>query len=49
MLKKPQLADEDKILATPSLSKVLPQPVHKIFGDLSDRENLLSELDLLYE
>ncbi|NJN23464.1 MAG: circadian clock protein KaiB [Acaryochloridaceae cyanobacterium RL_2_7] len=45
----PQLAEEDKILATPTLSKVLPPPVRKIIGDLSDRERVLIGLDLLYE
>ena len=49
VLKNPQLAEEDKILATPTLAKVLPLPVRKIIGDLSDREEVLIGLDLLYE
>ena len=49
VLKNPQLAEEDKILATPTLAKVLPPPVRKIIGDLSDRERVLIGLDLLYE
>jgi circadian clock protein KaiB len=49
VLKNPQLAEEDKILATPTLSKVLPLPIRKIIGDLSDREKVLIGLDLLYE
>jgi circadian clock protein KaiB len=49
VLKNPQLAEEDKILATPTLSKILPPPVRKIIGDLSDRERVLIGLDLLYE
>jgi circadian clock protein KaiB len=49
VLKNPQLAEEDKILATPTLSKVLPPPVRKIIGDLSDRDQVLIGLDLLYE
>ncbi len=49
VLKNPHLAEEDKILATPTLSKILPPPVHKIIGDLSDRERVLIGLDLLYE
>jgi circadian clock protein KaiB len=49
VLKNPQLAEEDKILATPTLSRVLPPPVRKIIGDLSDREKVLIGLDLLYE
>lgn len=49
VLKNPQLAEEDKILATPTLSKILPPPVRKVIGDLSDREKVLIGLDLLYE
>ncbi len=45
----PQLAEEDKILATPTLSKILPPPVRRIIGDLSDREKVLIGLDLLYD
>ncbi|MDT7946052.1 circadian clock protein KaiB [Synechococcus sp. O70.2] len=47
VLKSPQLAEEDKILATPTLTKVLPPPVRKIIGDLSNREKVLIGLDLL--
>jgi circadian clock protein KaiB len=49
VIKNPQLAEEDKILATPTLAKILPPPVRKIIGDLSDRERVLIGLDLLYE
>ncbi|NJN60607.1 MAG: circadian clock protein KaiB [Coleofasciculaceae cyanobacterium RL_1_1] len=49
VLKNPQLAEEDKILATPTLAKILPPPVRKIIGDLSNREKVLIGLDLLYE
>ncbi len=49
VLKNPQLAEEDNILAIPTLTKVLPPPVRKIIGDLSDREKVLIGLDLLYE
>jgi circadian clock protein KaiB len=31
------------------LAKILPPPVRKIIGDLSDRERVLIGLDLLYE
>lgn len=47
VLKSPQLAEEDKILATPTLSKIFPRPVCKIIGDLSDREKVLIGLNLL--
>ena len=49
VLKHPQLAEEDKILATPTLARVLPHPVRKIIGDLSDREKILIGLDLTVE
>ncbi|MCL6755437.1 hypothetical protein KBT16_32430 [Nostoc sp. CCCryo 231-06] len=37
------------LMTTPTLSKILPPPVRKIIGDLSDRERVLIGLDLLYE
>ena len=49
MLKNPQLAEDDKILATPTLTKALPLPVRKIIGDLSDKEKVLLGLDLTIE
>ena len=49
VLKNPELAEEDKILATPTLTKILPPPVRKIIGDLSDKEKVLLGLDLTLE
>ena len=49
ILKNPQLAEEDKILATPALVRVLPPPVRKIIGDLSDKEKVLLGLDFTTE
>ena len=49
VIKNPHLAEEDKILAIPTLSKVLPLPVRRIIGDLSDREKVLVGLNLFYE
>jgi circadian clock protein KaiB len=46
VLKNPALAEADKILATPTLAKVLPAPVQRIIGDLSDKERVLIGLDL---
>jgi len=43
----PKLAEEDKILAIPTLIRIQPQPVRKIIGDLSDIENVLHGLNLL--
>lgn len=49
VLKRPQLAEEDKILATPTVMKVSPPPARKIIGDLSDKEKVLSGLGLTVE
>lgn len=46
VLEHPQLAEDEKILATPALVKKLPQPVRRAIGDLSDREKVLLGLDL---
>lgn len=46
VLENPKLAEEDKILATPTLTRILPPPVRKIIGDLSDKERVLLGLDL---
>jgi circadian clock protein KaiB len=46
LLKNPQLAKGDQILAVPTLVRKLPQPVRKIIGDLSNTERVLVGLDL---
>lgn len=46
VLDNPQLAEDDKILATPTLIKTLPPPLRRIVGDLSDAEKVLLGLDL---
>lgn len=46
LLKKPQLAGGDQILAVPTLVRRLPTPMRKIIGDLSNRDRLLIGLDL---
>ena len=40
VLELPGLADEDKVIATPTLIKVVPPPVRRIVGDLSDLEQV---------
>ena len=45
--KAPELAEEDKIIATPTLVKALPSPLRKIIGDLSDKEKVLFGLDVM--
>ena len=46
VLEHPQLAENEKILATPTLIKDLPLPLRRIIGDLSDKEKVLLGLDL---
>ena len=46
ILSDPQRGVEDGILVTPTLIKVAPAPVRRIFGDLSDRPKLLGALGL---
>jgi circadian clock protein KaiB len=47
VVKHPNLAEDDKILATPTLIKILPPPVRRIIGDLSNKEKVLLGLDLV--
>jgi circadian clock protein KaiB len=49
LLKKPQLASGDQILAIPTLVRHLPPPIKKIIGDLSNTERVLVGLDLVPE
>ena len=46
LLKNPQLAKGDQILAVPTLVRKLPVPVRKIIGDLSNTLRVLVGLDL---
>jgi len=46
VLESPQLAENEKILATPTLIKDLPPPLKRVIGDLSDSEKVLIGLDL---
>jgi circadian clock protein KaiB len=46
LLKNPQLARGDQILAIPTLVRKLPVPIRKIIGDLSNTERVLVGLDL---
>lgn len=47
VLKEPQLAEDDKIIAVPTLVKELPPPLRMIIGDLSDTEKVLLGLDIV--
>src|SRR5215213_6827999 len=46
LLKEPQLASGDQILAIPTLVRKLPSPIRKIIGDLSNTERVLVGLDI---
>jgi circadian clock protein KaiB len=46
LMKNPQLARGDQILAVPTLVRKLPVPIRKIIGNLSDTERVLVGLDL---
>jgi len=46
LLKNPQLARDNQILAIPTLVRKLPKPVRNIIGDLSNTERVLVGLDL---
>lgn len=46
LVKTPQLAQNDQILAIPTLVRKLPEPMRKIIGDLSDRNRVLVGLNL---
>lgn len=46
VLERPQLAENERILATPTLVRELPPPLRRVVGDLSDKERVLVGLDL---
>jgi circadian clock protein KaiB len=46
LIKNPQLAKGDQILAVPTLVRELPPPIRKIIGDLSNTERVLVGLDI---
>lgn len=47
ILEHPELAENEKILATPTVIKELPPPMRRVIGDLSNAEKVLIGLDLL--
>jgi len=46
LLKNPQLARGDQIVAVPTLVRKLPEPIKKIIGDLSNTLRVIVGLDL---
>jgi len=46
VLEHPEAAENDRILATPTLVKNLPPPLRRVIGDLSDKEKVLLGLEV---
>jgi circadian clock protein KaiB len=46
VIEHPQRAEDEKILATPTLIKRLPPPLRRVIGDLSDKEKVLLGLNV---
>jgi len=46
LMKNPQLAKADQILAIPTLIRKIPEPMKRVIGDLSNAERALLALDL---
>jgi circadian clock protein KaiB len=42
----PEATRDLQIIATPTLVKILPEPLRRIIGDLSDKERVLAGLNL---
>ena len=46
VLEHPEIAEDHKILATPTLIKQLPPPLRRVIGDLSDKHKVLLGLEV---
>jgi circadian clock protein KaiB len=46
VLEQPDVAETDRILATPTLIKQLPPPLRRVIGDLSDKAKVLLGLEV---
>src|SRR5690348_17039999 len=46
VLEQPQAAEDDRVLATPTLIKQLPPPLRRVIGDLSDKDKVLFGLEV---
>lgn len=46
VLERPDVAEEKKILTTPTVIKKQPPPEQRVIGDFSDREKVLFGLNL---
>ncbi len=46
ILENPQMAEGDRVLATPTLIKELPIPIKRVIGDISNTDKVLVGLEL---
>lgn len=46
VLERPQVAEEARVLATPTLIRLSPQPSRRVIGDLSDERRVVDGLEL---
>jgi circadian clock protein KaiB len=46
VLERPELAEDEKVLATPTVIRNRPLPRRRLIGDLSDEAKVVLELDL---
>jgi circadian clock protein KaiB len=46
VLERPQVAEDERILATPTVIRQRPLPLRRVIGDLSDPERVMQWLDL---
>jgi circadian clock protein KaiB len=46
VLERPQIAEDQKVLVTPTVDRILPPPIRRIIGDLSDKDKVLVGLEL---
>jgi len=45
----PHLAEKEQIIATPTLIKMLPDPIRVLIGDLSDKHKFLIGMNIISE
>ena len=46
LFENPELAQKEKVFATPTVVKISPEPVRRVIGDLKDPEKVLLGLGL---
>ena len=46
LMRNPELAKDDQIVAIPTLVRKLPEPARRIIGDLSETDKVLMSLEM---